>query len=146
MLEDPGESEGQQVLRHLKSIVAWHAAAVTLLSPRSQHLAQDLVVGLVEVTLNKPKLMTDEEVIQEYFRRYPNSLPEDQSFIGDSIRKYYREAKFTGTTHAETTLMDFSNIPPLAHLSSIMMLRLRWMNFSSSSLSLYVYLSLLVYF
>jgi len=105
MLEEPGESEGQQVLRHLKSIVAWHAAAVSLLNPRSRHLAQDLVVGLVEVTLNEPKLMTGEEVIQEYSRRYPNSLPEDQSSIENSIRKYYREANFTGNTHAEATLM-----------------------------------------
>jgi len=60
------ESEGQQVLRHLKAMVAWHAAVVGLLNGRFQHVSERLVVGLVEVTPNKPKPLTDEEVIQEY--------------------------------------------------------------------------------
>ncbi|KIM48631.1 hypothetical protein M413DRAFT_20991 [Hebeloma cylindrosporum] len=106
----PGESEGEQVLRHLKSIVAWHAASVDLLDGRFRHVAQNLAVGLVEATPNEPKPLTDEEVIQEYFRRYPrSSSPEERSFIEDSIRKNHKEAKFTGPTHAEATLMGLVN-------------------------------------
>jgi hypothetical protein len=69
------ESEGQQVLRHLKGIVAWHAAAVGLLDgPFRRDVTQRLVVGLVEVTPNELKPLADEEVIQEYFRRYQTKL------------------------------------------------------------------------
>ena len=70
-------------------------------------VTQRLVVGLVEVTPNEPKPLVDEEVIQEYFRRYPNASPEDQRFIENSIRENHKVAKFTGTTHAEATLMGF---------------------------------------
>ena len=54
-------------------------------------------------------------MIQEYFRRYPNALPEDQRFIENSIRANHKAAKlkFTGTTHAEATLMGFlKSFPP----------------------------------
>ena len=104
------ESEGQQVLRHLK---AWHAAAVGLLDGRFRHVIQRLVVGLVEVTPNEPKPLTDEEVIQEYFRRYPNASPEERHFIKISIRENHKAAKFTGTTHAEATLMGLLKSFPL---------------------------------
>jgi len=108
-----GESEGQQVLRHLKGIVAWHAAAVGLLDGRFRHVTQRLVVGLVEVTSNESKLFTDEEVIQESFRRYPNPSPEDRRFIENSIRENHEAAEFTGTTHAEATLMGLlKSFPP----------------------------------
>ena len=76
------ENEGQQVLRHLKGVVAWRAAAVGLLDGHFRRdVTQLLVVGLVEVTPNEPKPLTDEEVIQKYFPRYPNASPEDRHFI-----------------------------------------------------------------
>ena len=105
MRREYNDNEGQQVLRHLKAIVAWHAAAIVLLDGRFQHVTQNLVVGLVEVTSNELKPLTDEEVIQEYFRQYPKSSPEDRRFIENSIRENHKEAKFIGTTHAEATLM-----------------------------------------
>jgi hypothetical protein len=70
------KSEGQQVLRHLKGIVAWHAAGVSLLDGRFRRdITQRLVVGLVEVTPNEPNPLADGELIQEYLRRYryPNA-------------------------------------------------------------------------
>ena len=77
-----GEYEGQQVLLHLKGIVAWRAAAVGLLDGHFRRdVTQRLVVGLVEVTPNEPKPLTDEEVIHKYFPRYRNALPEDRHFI-----------------------------------------------------------------
>jgi len=54
MLCEPGESEGRQVFRHLKVIVAWHAAAAALLARRFQDVVQNLDVGLVEV-IKQPK-------------------------------------------------------------------------------------------
>ena len=99
-------------MKKVKTIVAWHAAAVGLLDGRFRHVTQRLVVGLVEVTLNEPKPFTDEEVIQEYFHRYPNPLPEDRHFIENSIRENHKAAKFTGTTHAEATLMGLLKSSP----------------------------------
>jgi len=52
MLCEPGESEGRQVLRHLKVIVAWYAAATTLLARRFR----DVDDGLVEV-IKQPEPM-----------------------------------------------------------------------------------------
>jgi hypothetical protein len=109
MRREPHESEGHQVLRHLQSIVAWHAAAASLLL-KSRQFTQSLVVGLVEVVPTKlgpegPDLMTSEEVIQEFLSRYPASSPEIRDAIEDIIRDNHIKAKFTGTTHAEATLM-----------------------------------------
>ena len=59
---DSDESEGQAVLWHLEAIVAWHAAATSLLDRRYRHVAQNFVVELVEVTSNKPNLMTGAQV------------------------------------------------------------------------------------
>jgi len=103
MRREPVESEGQQVLRHLYAIVAWHAAAKSLLDRKSRLVAQTLVVGLVQVVPINPGLMTSEEVIQEFFHRYPTLSPEVHT-IGDIIRENHTQAKFTGTTHTEATL------------------------------------------
>ena len=70
-------------------------------------------MSLVEVTPNEPKPLTDEEVIQEYFRRYPNASPEERHFIKISIRENHKAAKFTSTTHAEATLMGLLKSFPL---------------------------------
>lgn len=43
-----GESECQQVLRHLQAIVAWHGTAGSLVD-RYRRVAQTLCVRLVEV-------------------------------------------------------------------------------------------------
>lgn len=111
MRKEPHESDGHQVLRHLQSIVAWHAAAASLLlKGKSRQFTQSLVVGLVEVVPTKlglegPDLMSSEEVIQEFLSRYPPSSPEARDSIEDIIRHNHLKAKFTGTTHAEATLM-----------------------------------------
>ena len=105
MRKESGERDGHQVLRHLRAIVAWHAAANSLLSKKYRRIAQTLRVGLVEVAPSQPDLMTDEEVIQEFFRRRPASSPEARISIENIIRENYPKKKFTGTTHAEATLM-----------------------------------------
>ena len=110
MRKEPYESEGHQVLRHLQGIAAWHAASASLLlNKKSRQFTRSLVVGLVEVAPTKlgpegPDLMTNEEFIDEFFTRYSASSPEDRDSIENTIR-YYIKAKFTGSVHAEATLM-----------------------------------------
>ena len=104
MRKEPEESDGQQVLRHLRAIVAWHAAAASLLDKKHRRVAQTLRVGLVEVAPSQPDLMTNDEVIQEFFRRRPASSPEARISIENIIRENHTK-KFAGTTHAEATLM-----------------------------------------
>ncbi|KIJ93904.1 hypothetical protein K443DRAFT_12519 [Laccaria amethystina LaAM-08-1] len=99
------ESEGQQVLRHLQAIVAWHAAAKSLLDKKCRRVAQTLRVGLVEVASSQPDLMTYGEVIEEFFRRRPASSSEARISVENIIRENHTKKKFTGTTHAEATLM-----------------------------------------
>ena len=105
MRREPHESDGQQVFRHLQAIVAWHAAAKSLLDKNRQRVAPTLRVGLVEVTQSQPDLMTAEEVIEEFFRRRPASSSEARISIENIIRENLTKKKFTGTTHAEATLM-----------------------------------------
>ena len=106
MRKESGERDGHQVLRHLRAIVAWHAAANSLLDKKYRRIAQTLRVGLVEVAPSQPNLMTDEEVIQEFFRRRPASSPEARISIGNIIRENHTKKKFAGTTHAEATLIE----------------------------------------
>ena len=79
MREEPQESDGHRVLRHLQGIVAWHAAATSLVRNRKSRFPQSLV-GLVEVTPTKlgpegPDLMTVDEVTEEFFiLHYPSRL------------------------------------------------------------------------
>ena len=111
MQEEPYESEGHLVLRHLRGIVAWHAAACqVVLNGKFRQITQSLVVGLVEVAPTKlgpeePDLMTSEEVIREYLSRYPESSSEARAALEDIIKNNHTKAKFTGTTHVEATLM-----------------------------------------
>lgn len=46
MQRENGESEGRQVLRYLRVIVAWHAAATSLVDKRYQHFIKSLHIGL----------------------------------------------------------------------------------------------------
>ena len=112
MQDDPSsyEREGPQVLRHLHGIVAWYAATCQVLNGKVRQLTQSLVVGLVEAASTKlgpeePDLMTGEEVIEEYFSRYPEPSSEYRQALEDIIKKKHTKSKFTGTTHVETTLM-----------------------------------------
>ncbi|EDR06078.1 uncharacterized protein LACBIDRAFT_294726 [Laccaria bicolor S238N-H82] len=105
MRREPNESDGQQVLRHLQAIVAWHAAAQSLLDKNRRQIAPTLRVGLVEVTPRHPDLMTVEDFVKEFFLKRPASSSEARTSIENIIRKNYTMATFTGTTHAEATLM-----------------------------------------
>jgi hypothetical protein len=49
--------------------------------------------------------MTSEDVIHKFLSRYPASSPEARDSIEDIIRNNHIKAKFTGTIHAEATLM-----------------------------------------
>ena len=49
--------------------------------------------------------MTDKEVIQKFFRRRPASSPEARIFVENIIKENHIKKTFTGTTHAEATLM-----------------------------------------
>ena len=101
----PHETDGHQVFRHLQAIVAWHAAAKSLLDKNRRRVAPTLRVGLVEVAQSQLDLMTAEEVIEEFFRRRPASSSEARISIENIIRENLTKKKFTGTTHAEATLM-----------------------------------------
>lgn len=83
-----GESEGQQVHRHLQAIVAWRGAARSLVD-RYWRVAQTLRAGLVEVACQSD-LMTDAEVIQQFFRRRPASSPETRTSIENNQGKPHK--------------------------------------------------------
>ena len=59
----------------------------------------------MEVAPNKTDPMTTAEVIQEFFLRRPASSPEARATIENAIKEYHTKQKFTGTIHAEATLM-----------------------------------------
>jgi len=104
------DTEGHQVIRYLKSIVAWHAAIHNLCNHRSKfrEFAQNLTVGFVEIqksdNLNTPR----EEICQEFFRRNPSLSAECRIATQEQLLQHYR-SKFTGTVHAEATLMGLLN-------------------------------------
>ena len=71
-------------------------------------------VGLVEITPTNQN-HSDDEVIQEYFRRYPSASLEDRRFI--ETLKFnsgkLQSGKVHCTTHAEATLMGLvKSFPP----------------------------------
>ena len=119
MREEPQESDGHRVLRHLQGIVAWHAAATSLVRNRKSRFPQSLV-GLVEVTPTKmgPDLMTVDEVTEEFFFRYPalSESPEARNFFESITGNYLIKTEFSDTTHAEAVLIGFvSYFSPGSH-------------------------------
>ncbi|KAF8956270.1 hypothetical protein BDZ97DRAFT_1958891 [Flammula alnicola] len=105
MGREPTESRGQQVLQYLQSIVAWHAAIMSLYDRTlSLRVPENLDIGLVEVPRCSVKVMSKDDINAEFFRRYPASSLAARATIGDSLPDLC-PFRFTGTVHAETTLM-----------------------------------------
>ena len=71
----------------------------------------------MEVAPNKTDLMTTAEVIQEFFLRQPASSPEARATIENEIKEYHTKKMFTGTIHAEATLMGLLSY--FSHDSSV---------------------------
>ncbi|KAF8967436.1 hypothetical protein BDZ97DRAFT_1728058 [Flammula alnicola] len=105
----PTESEGQQVLRYLESIVAWHAAIMSFYHGNFRfQVPERLDIGLVEVPRGDDKIMSGKEISEEFFRRYPAATPEARATTQDTLQKFY-PSRFTGNIHAEATLMGLLN-------------------------------------
>ncbi|CAA7270715.1 unnamed protein product [Cyclocybe aegerita] len=99
------ETEGDCVYRYLQLIVAWHAAIESLLQPRYRNVLSNISVGMVEVAGSEPELMQADEFVAEYYARrsflvFNATKVEVREVLEPAIPK-----KFSGTIHAEATLM-----------------------------------------
>ncbi|KAJ3505231.1 hypothetical protein NLJ89_g7524 [Agrocybe chaxingu] len=98
------ETEGQRIYRYLQTIAAWHAGIATLLLPKYESILAGVSVGLVEVAGRKTDLMNRDEFATEYLARTTTATSDDEV----EIRKIFASLTptwFTGTIHAEATLM-----------------------------------------
>ncbi|KAG1873600.1 hypothetical protein DFJ58DRAFT_759202 [Suillus subalutaceus] len=102
------ESSGSHVLRHLKGIVAWHAAIASLTTPTySKIIRSELSLSLLEI----PHASFDIANLDDIYEASPfNALFLSKSSIAfkdltKSILKRNLSQTFSGTVHAEATLM-----------------------------------------
>jgi len=115
---EPGESKGDQVLRYLRTVVAWHAAIYALCSNEAlPGLLKNIEIGLIEVPSSPPEILTQGEISAEFFRRFPVMVPVRQevdeilkSRYSDNRRRFDNNSNvFFGCVHAEATLMGLLN-------------------------------------
>ncbi|KAG1892017.1 hypothetical protein F4604DRAFT_1640851 [Suillus subluteus] len=102
------ESSGGRVLRHLKGIAAWHAAIASLTTPTySKIIRSELSLSLLEI----PHASFDIANLDDIYEASSfNALFLSQSSIAfkdltKSILKRHLSQTFSGTVHAEATLM-----------------------------------------
>ncbi|KIK74708.1 hypothetical protein PAXRUDRAFT_835912 [Paxillus rubicundulus Ve08.2h10] len=101
---EPNEAAGAQVLRYLRAVVAWHAALDKLcVMPFIKQVVEDLVIGVVEVPPCNTTILPREAISREHHRRFSGEA-EDDTAIEGVLARYY-PSEFTGTIHAEATLM-----------------------------------------
>jgi hypothetical protein len=120
MSREPGERDGHLVLRHLRAILAWSAALHSFAS--DEHLSiinGELDISLLQVPHDWQDDVAGIDVITyEFFRRFP--VDESTRVRDTAVLKcaWNLEPEFTGTMHAEATLMGlliyFSEIPQVA--------------------------------
>jgi hypothetical protein len=114
-----GESDGYLVLRHLRAMLAW-STALDLLTSDERHLAiihGKLDIGLIHVPHAGHSIAGIEAITDGFFKRYPLRLVEESHRIKDMANlKSHWKPRYTGTTHAEATLMGllqyFSELDP----------------------------------
>ena len=71
MMENEGESRGNQLLRYLQALVAWPGAVNRLLDNEFRMLLNDnLSVGLVKVRPCKSLVCSTKEMMNKYVRSF----------------------------------------------------------------------------
>jgi hypothetical protein len=107
MSREPGERDGHLVLRHVRAMLAWSAALRSL--TYDEHLSiinGELDIGLLQVPHDGRDDTAGIDVItNEFVRRFPI---DDSTKFQDTARlecAWNLRPEFTGTVHAEATLM-----------------------------------------
>ncbi|CAA7263640.1 unnamed protein product [Cyclocybe aegerita] len=109
MRREEQETMATFVFRYLKTVVSWHTAIFTLLQePRTKVLATSVTVGLIEVYPQTKEVTPLAELEREYHRRFPLANDQERSNMMSVLEKHYKPA-FTGSIHAEATLMGLLN-------------------------------------
>ena len=100
------ERAGATSLRYLKAVVAWHSALDHLTAtPFIKQAVTNSIVGLVEVPHGDSSILAVDELIEAYQLEYGLDPEEDDvQQMTDILRRCYTPL-FSGTVHAEATLM-----------------------------------------
>lgn len=108
LLQEPGESKGQQVYRYLKTVVAWHSAVFHLTNDaRVPKLLESVEIGIVEVPPSPSSVLSVTQVSEALFARFPY-MTEFSEKVQLELTKRHSD-KFGGRVHAEAALMGLVN-------------------------------------
>jgi hypothetical protein len=107
MSREMNESDGHLVLRHLRAVLAWTAALDSLTSRKHLSIISGkLDIGLVHVPRASRDIAGIEVITDEFFTRFPHRSVEESGRVQDTADLHmYWKPEYTGTTHAEATLM-----------------------------------------
>ncbi|KAJ8587978.1 hypothetical protein M405DRAFT_277292 [Rhizopogon salebrosus TDB-379] len=107
MSREPGERDGHLVLRHLRAILAWSTALHSLASDKHLSIINgELDIGLLQFPHDgQDDIVGIDAITYELFRRFP---VDESTTVQDTAAlkcAWNLEPEFTGTIHAEATLM-----------------------------------------
>jgi hypothetical protein len=107
MSREPGERDGHLVLRHLRAILAWSTALHSLASDKHLSIINgELDIGLLQFPHDgQDDIVGIDAITYELFRRFP---VDESTTVQDTAAlkcAWNLEPEFTGTMHAEATLM-----------------------------------------
>ncbi|KIM61445.1 hypothetical protein SCLCIDRAFT_1215887 [Scleroderma citrinum Foug A] len=104
-----GESKGNQVLRYLWTVVAWHAAVNTIPPTNTlcndkalPKLLKDIEIGLVQVPQSPSSVPTLPEISDEFFIRFPDMI-QDRQVVLETLESRYSEKR----CHSDNMFFDF---------------------------------------
>ena len=120
MSREMNESDGHLVLRHLRAMLSWSAALDSLTSHKNVSIINGkLDIGLVQVPHPGHGIARIEDIIDEFFKRFPLRSVEESRRTRDTAKLkkgWNSKHRFIGTTHAEASLMGlltyFSELDP----------------------------------
>ncbi|KAF8414845.1 hypothetical protein L210DRAFT_852298 [Boletus edulis BED1] len=109
LVQEPGETQGQQVYRYLRTIVAWHTAVRSLTEDAAiAQVLRNLQIGLVEVPPSSSTVLTLPQVSEALLARFPDMRKFGEDDLLTTLTTRYSN-KFTGCVHAEAALMGLVN-------------------------------------
>jgi hypothetical protein len=110
MSREKGESDGHLVLRYLRAMLAWSAALDSLTSDKHLSIIKGkLEIGLVRVPHPGRDTAGIEIITDTFFKRFPRRCAQESGRVKDTAILHKHWKPFTGTTHAEATLMGLLN-------------------------------------
>jgi len=106
MSRETNESDGHLVLRHLRAMLAWSTALDSLTSHKHLSIITGkLDIGLVHVPYPGDNMTGIDVITADFFKRFPLRSAERFRDQDTTNLETGWKPKFTGTTHAEATLM-----------------------------------------